>query len=280
MHTKILLTIATLCLGNAFCLMSQNESSETVDFEGQLNFELNVGGRTWTLVHLIKGNDFRTDVYLGDLKFQSLLNHKGKQYLIDTLSKRITPMGQGSMGFPPQRKKGDEKTLPPEPSAKSDDHNQSRPSRHRGMMGFGSMNWVDPELPTGKGIAFSTASLKFEFKLVKRMVRMEGIPGYGTFPIQILDQYEGLRELAPTIISTLKEYQLMPVELHVEKRKKNKAISLKLKSIDEIEISDEAFELPSGYSMRMGRSGRAGMPGSGRPPPQSGGRTGPPPGRM
>ncbi len=295
MQTGLLKQIALWIIGCGSILLAA-EPTETSEFEGVLTYELNAGGRVWTVQHAIRGADQRTDVLLNELKFQSFLTTGGESYIVDVLGKRIMPLFRGPRAMPRDNSDASVEddtrsgALVTDPDALSDELPPPPPSPPEGetlMMGPGRpdrMEAVEPETPVGEGEAFDGRTLKFEFKVEKRAVIIEGLSGFGTLPRQVFAQFEDLRDAGPKVISTCEHYQLVPVRLEVEKRKKADGVVMTLLSIESMPLPDSLFELPSDYALQMpgpggpgGGSGRGDAPKSGRGgPPPGGGRGGPP----
>ncbi len=247
-------------------LHSEPFSNSESLFEGVLKYELDVGGRKWTIQNTIKGQNSKADIYLNDLKFQSVLSIGNEVYLIDHLGKRIVPLfgAAGQRGGANESARGEKGRGDPPPPPFDGNRMKGGPDTNK---------MVDPETPVDEGTALGQPSLKFAFKEEKRKVELEGITGYGRFPFQVFAQFEDLKEMGPILASTLQHHHLIPVFLHVTKRKHFNAVEMELVSIEEKEISDSGFEFPNEYAMKVGAPKGGGEKGRSK-----GGRGGPPPG--
>jgi len=241
-------------------------------FEGVLTYDLKTSGRDWKIEHKVCEGGSCTDIYLGTLKFQSVLQRDGAIYLIDVLGKRIVPIGHMGMGHGIEGQPNHEGDLVEPPEGFLD---EETPSRTDGKQGgrriakgsggdFGGgpggpmpLQLADPEEPSGEGTSFEMPSLKFKFKAEKRKVEMEGIASYGTLPPQVFQQFKDIKEVGPVIGGTLNYYRLIPVNLEIGKRKDAEAVSMTLVSIEPGEIPATVLEFPEGFAMKMGMPGGA-----------------------
>lgn len=238
------------------------QSNTTTPFEGLLTYHLTTGDNQWLVEHWISGGNSRVDILMDDTRYQSILTVGGDTYLLDVLGKNIVAVQ--SMHPGPRGPEHLHEAPSPPPDLKKPNSRNKEPH-------FKEHAIIDSN---GEGSAFGRSTLLFETQVNKRGLSLEGLPGYDPLPFSFFSQFQDFTGVDRVIAPTLFHYRLVPVLLHLEKRKGHESI-LKLVSIEERAVDASMFEIPSDYMMQMAPLPMGGPSGGSHGP---GDRKGPPPG--
>jgi len=235
MDSKVLAWIgAVLFTFSATGQIDRVQSSQPPEFEGQLTYELHVGGREWTVNHLVRAEHFRTEVRLGETLFQSFIHNEEGTYLVDDLGKKMHLISlQDSAVIA-----GTAEDADPLPVSKD--------------QGSGLTEKVTSLSLTSEGSAFGQKTLVYRSNQEVASFVMVGMPGIQSLPPRLFLQFKDLRKFAPVILRTLRPHRLIPASIEIEDPQLNLKVEMRLTGLEQRSISERTFDLPSGYSVELG----------------------------
>jgi hypothetical protein len=184
-------------------------------FEGKLEYRIHSGEREWRMVTLIKGEYSRSDVYLGDTHFQSILRSREGTLLVDELNRQVfqADFEREKWGRPGE----------PEVKTRSEARFVTEPRFQRDGLSGGT----------------------YVIKARRQDVVIEIAEGIGVVPGVFIDQFASLRELNPDGQLLFDQHPGVPVRIYP--RRQDRKPLLELISRVEQPVDASIFEIGDGY---------------------------------